>query len=287
MSSENNLTLLNLGCGSTFHSSWRNLDVNPLSEGIEYWDAKQGVPFKSGSVDFVYHSHLLEHLAKEDGKLLLEECFRVLKSKGILRVVLPDLEGICKAYLSAISRIDKGDDSAKMDAEWMRLELYDQTTRKTTGGLMLEFLQSNPSNKDFIIERCGQQVSPHLKQALLESDSKESLSNTIPIHLRIKMSIKKMLQRSFWKNWLSLKFLGNEDYQALTNGRFWNSGEIHKQMYDRFSLKQLLTQIGFRTISIKSANESDITGWADFFLDFTQTGIPRKPDSLYLEAIKP
>ena len=286
MSSENNLTLLNLGCGSTFHSSWRNLDVNPLSEGIEYWDAKQGVPFKSGSVDFVYHSHLLEHLAKEDGKLLLEECFRVLKSKGILRVVLPDLEGICKAYLSAISRIDKGDDSAKMDAEWMRLELYDQTTRKTTGGLMLEFLQSNPSNKDFIIERCGQQVSPHLKQALLESDSKESLSNTIPIHLRIKMSIKKMLQRSFWKNWLSLKFLGNEDYQALTNGRFWNSGEIHKQMYDRFSLKQLLTQIGFRTISIKSANESDITGWADFFLDFTQTGIPRKPDSLYLEAIK-
>jgi len=286
LSSENNLTLLNLGCGSTFHSSWRNLDVNPLSEGIEYWDAKQGVPFKSGSVDFVYHSHLLEHLAKEDGKLLLEECFRVLKSKGILRVVLPDLEGICKAYLSAISRIDKGDDSAKMDAEWMRLELYDQTTRKTTGGLMLEFLQSNPSNKDFIIERCGQQVSPHLKQALLESDSKESLSNTIPIHLRIKMSIKKMLQRSFWKNWLSLKFLGNEDYQALTNGRFWNSGEIHKQMYDRFSLKQLLTQIGFRTISIKSANESDITGWADFFLDFTQTGIPRKPDSLYLEAIK-
>jgi ubiquinone/menaquinone biosynthesis C-methylase UbiE len=286
LSSKNNLTLLNLGCGSTFHSSWKNLDVNPLSEEIEYWDAKQGVPFKSGSVDFVYHSHLLEHLAKEDGKLLLEECFRVLKSKGILRVVVPDLEGICKAYLSAISRIDKGDDSAKMDAEWMRLELYDQTTRKTSGGLMLEFLQSNPSNKDFIIERCGQQVSPHLKQALLESDSKESLSNTIPIHLRIKMSIKKMLQRSFWKNWLSLKFLGNEDYQALTNGRFWNSGEIHKQMYDRFSLKQLLTQIGFRTISIKSANESDITGWADFFLDFTQTGIPRKPDSLYLEAIK-
>ena len=287
MSSKNNLTLLNLGCGSTFHSSWKNLDVNPLSEEIEYWDAKQGVPFKSGSVDFVYHSHLLEHLVAEDGQILLEECFRVLKSKGILRVVVPDLEGICKAYLSAISRIDKGDDSAKMDAEWMRLELYDQTIRKTSGGLMLDFLRSNPSNKDFIIERCGQQVSPHLKKAPLESDSKESLSNTIPIHLRIKMNLNKILQRSFWKDWLSLKILGNEDYQALKNGRFWNSGEIHKHMYDRFSLKQLLTQIGFRTIAIKSANESDITGWTDFFLDFTQNGIPRKPDSLYLEAIKP
>lgn len=287
MSSKNNLTLLNLGCGSTFHSSWKNLDVNPLSEEIEYWDAKQGVPFKSGSVDFVYHSHLLEHLVAEDGQILLEECFRVLKPKGILRVVVPDLEGICKAYLSAISRIDKGDDSAKMDAEWMRLELYDQTIRKTSGGLMLDFLRSNPSNKDFIIERCGQQVSPHLEKAPLESDSKESHSNTTPIHLRIKMSLNKILQRSFWKDWLSLKFLGNEDYQALNNGRFWNSGEIHKHMYDRFSLKQLLTQIGFRTIAIKSANESDITGWADFFLDFTQTGIPRKPDSLYLEAIKP
>ena len=287
MSSKNNLTLLNLGCGSTFHSSWKNLDVNPLSEEIEYWDAKQGVPFKSGSVDVVYHSHLLEHLVAEDGQILLEECFRVLKPKGILRVVVPDLESICKAYLSAISRIDKGEEAAKMDAEWMRLELYDQTTRKTSGGKMLDFLRSNPSNKDFIIERCGQQVTPHLKQALLEPDSKESLSNTIPIHLRIKMSLNKILQKSFWKDWLSLKFLGNEDYQALNNGRFWNSGEIHKHMYDRFSLKQLLTQIGFRTIAIKSAKESDIAGWADFFLDFTQNGIPRKPDSLYLEAIKP
>jgi hypothetical protein len=174
-----------------------------------------------------------------------------------------------------------------MDAEWMRLELYDQTTRKTSGGRMLDFLRSNPPNKDFIIERCGQQVSPHLEKAPSESNSKESPSNTIPIHLRIKMSLKKILQRSFWKNWLSLKFLGNEDYQALTEGRFGNTGEVHKHMYDRFSLEQLLEQIGFRTISIKSANQSDITGWADFFLDFTQTGIPRKPDSLYVEAIKP
>jgi SAM-dependent methyltransferase len=282
-----NFTLLNLGCGSTFHSAWRNLDVNPLSEEIEHWEAKQGVPFKSGSVDFVYHSHLLEHLVVEDGQILLEECFRVLKPKGILRVVVPDLEGICKAYLSAISRIDKGDDSAKMDAEWMRLEIYDQTIRKKSGGRMLDFLRSNPPNKDFIIERCGQQVSPYLEKAPLESDSKESLSNTTPIHLRIKMSLKKIFQKSFWKAWLGLRFLGNEDYQALTDGRFWNTGEVHKHMYDRFSLEQLLTQIGFRTISIKSANESGITGWGEFFLDVTQTGIPRKPDSLYIEAVKP
>ena len=287
MSSQNKLTLLNLGCGSSIHSSWRNFDVNPLTEEIEYWDAKQGIPFKSESVDCVYHSHLLEHLVPEDGQILLEECFRVLKPKGILRVVVPDLEGICKAYLSAIARVDKGDDSAKMDAEWMRLELYDQTTRKKSGGRMLDFLRSNPPNKDFIIERCGQQVSPYLEKAPSEPDSKESPSNKIPIHLRIKMSLNKILQRSFWKNWLSLKLLGNEDYQALTDGRFGNSGEAHKHMYDRFSLGQLLMQIGFRTISSKPANESNITGWSDFFLDFTQTGIPRKPDSLYLEAIKP
>ena len=287
MSSQNKLTLLNLGCGSSVHASWRNFDVNPLSEEIEYWDAKQGIPFKSESVDCVYHSHLLEHLLPEDGQILLEECFRVLKPKGVLRVVVPDLEGICKAYISAISRIDKGDDSAKIDAEWMRLELYDQIVRRTSGGRMLDFLSSNPPNKDFIIERCGQQVIPHLEEAALKSDSKESPSIKTPVHLRIKISLKIILQRSFWKNWFSLKLLGNEDYQALNYGRFGNSGEVHKHMYDRFSLEQLLTQIDFRTISIKSANESDITGWPEFFLDFTQTGIPRKPDSLYLEAIKP
>ena len=81
---------LNLGCGSTFHPDWRNLDISPNSDGIEIWDAKNGIPAKNKSVDFIYHSHMLEHLNEEDGKNLIRECFRVLKPHGVLRVaVLP------------------------------------------------------------------------------------------------------------------------------------------------------------------------------------------------------
>src|SRR3989338_5668159 len=40
----------------------------------------------------VYHSHLLEHLPKRYVPVFLQECWRVLKPGGILRVVVPDLE---------------------------------------------------------------------------------------------------------------------------------------------------------------------------------------------------
>lgn len=284
--SDSQSKFLNLGCGSTFHPSWRNLDVSPSSEEIQLWNATHGIPFDSSSVDVVYHSHLLEHLEATEGQKFLAECFRVLKARGILRVVVPDLEDICKAYLSVLDRMEKGDASAEFDAEWMRLELYDQTTRRRSGGKMLEYLRSKPVNKSFIIERCGEQVSPILNSPDMTSVNNLTLT-PIPIHLKCKLALRNL----FSKNWLKEKFiryiLGEEDHHSLQNGRFWASGEGHKHMYDRFSLAKLLREVGFSSVKTVNANESKITGWSEYSLDFTSSGYPRKPDSLYMEAYKP
>jgi len=56
-------------------------------------------------------------------------------------------------------------------------------------------------------------------------------------------------------------------------------------MYDRYSLKKILEDVGFKDIHVKSAFESIIPEWKSFNLDGSN-GIVRKPDSLYVEAIK-
>jgi len=57
-----------------------------------------GLPFQNESVDYIYTSHLLEHLYKPKSKHLLEEAFRVLKPNGMIRVCIPDLEHAFKLY---------------------------------------------------------------------------------------------------------------------------------------------------------------------------------------------
>ncbi|MDS4027985.1 MAG: methyltransferase domain-containing protein [Candidatus Contendobacter sp.] len=128
------MLILNLGCGTKTSSSssvvnidWsiylrlkRNLfwsAILPLfvrgerlklfkemPNNILAHNLAKGIPFKSNSVDAVYHSHMLEHLDKSvvDGFLL--EVKRVLKPGGIHRIVVPDFEYLCKQYLDHLNQ---------------------------------------------------------------------------------------------------------------------------------------------------------------------------------------
>jgi predicted SAM-dependent methyltransferase len=52
----------------------------------------------------VYYSHLLEHFPKHEAQGFTQECYRVLKPRGIIRVAVPDLERIARMYLQALER---------------------------------------------------------------------------------------------------------------------------------------------------------------------------------------
>jgi len=277
---------INLGCGSRIHPDWRNLDVNPYVEGVESWKASEGIPAPSLSVDVVYHSHLLEHLQQEEGEDLIQECLRVLKPGGILRIVVPDLERICTDYLSTLKEVEQGTKHAHLNAHWMRLELFDQMTRRVSGGKMLQFLKSNPDNRDFLIKRCGKEVIPTLTPNSTKPQSASTVQ-LIPLRLKFKQLLKNFLNLSWHKEKLLKAVLSNSDYEALRCGRFTQSGELHKHMYDRVSLIELLNNVGFTKCSTQSHLSSFITDWKEFHLDNTESGEPRKPDSLYLEAVKP
>lgn len=237
-------------------------------------------------MDIVYHSHLLEHLDQEEGENLTKECLRVLKPGGILRISVPDLERICQDYLLSLQSVDQNIKFAQVNADWMRMELFDQMTRTFSGGEMLKFLKSNPANKEFLIKRCGKNVFSNLTTGEEEINFNSS-SKTVPFHLKFKASIKKITD----SNWLIEKLIklifSNTYYEAFRLGRFQQSGELHRHMYDRISLKELLEKVGFVECTIHSHTSSLIPKWRDFCLDNSNQGEPKKPDSLYLEAVKP
>ena len=85
----------------------------------------------------------------------------------------------------------------------------------------------------------------------------------------------------------ALKALLCSDFENLQLGRFRSSGEVHQCMYDRHSLKTQLEHAGFLHIGIYNAFESGIKDWPHYCLDIEADGRAYKPDSIYMEGIKP
>ena len=118
---------VNLGCGTIALPDWDNLDISystwlsryPIFKKILYklglidevsfrtdwpscvkrYNVLKGLPYDDCTVDYIYTSHFLEHLTKEEATRVLKECYRVLKKCGIIRIVVPDLKLLAEKYV--------------------------------------------------------------------------------------------------------------------------------------------------------------------------------------------
>jgi SAM-dependent methyltransferase len=273
--------LVNLGCGSIFHEAWRNFDVAPSSPEVEYLDVRRGVPIGAGTCDAVYHSHVMEHLVPADGQGLLESCYALLRPGGIVRVVVPDLEGIAREYVQVLDKLAGGgsDALAQSDHEWITLELLDQLVRVRSGGLMADYWKRETiPNEDFLRRRMGWQFT-----AFRERITKPGEPGT-----RNPPGFGKIVQKLRQKaaSLIVGATCGKAAAAALRESMFRAEGEVHRWMYDRFSLSRLLVESGFEAPRAVGFDESAIGGFAGFGLDSWDGG-PRKPDSLFMEARKP
>lgn len=127
---------VNLGSGTTCLDDWINIDSSfnarlakyprlryllfkigilpkkyyelPWSDHIQSTmvrDVRKKLPFDDEYIDFIYSSHHIEHLRKDEAEKVLKECFRVLKRGGLIRLVVPDLELMARNYLKEIEEI--------------------------------------------------------------------------------------------------------------------------------------------------------------------------------------
>lgn len=278
---------LNLGCGNRFHPAWINVDFVSTGAGVIAHNLNEGIPFPDNSFDVVYHSHVLEHFAKDDAPGFLKECYRVLKPGGIIRMVIPDLEQIVRVYLLALEEAEAGSQEWQQNYDWIMLELLDQTVRNKSGGNMKSYL-ANPdlSNQQFILGRCGREA-----ESILETNKSKNLSGNLNKYINKAGRVIKnpflIVSKSKDLIHIPIKAISGKNYERWRIGKFRQGGEIHQWMYDRFSLKRLLYNQGFESVILRQPNESYIEGWLSFHLDTEPDGRIYKPDSLFMEAKKP
>lgn len=269
------MQLLNVGCGRCYHKAWTNIDLVACGPEVREYDLRRGLPYDDATFDGVYHSHVLEHLSPADAEGMLTECQRVLKPGGVMRVAVPDLEGIARTYLQTLDEAASNrSDLALANHQWMTLELIDQMTRKRGGGQMGQAM-SDPQqiNRDFIRDRIGHQVTGNSNTRSTKTASQRIKHVFAGLRKQVALAAITLID-------------GNTGRTAYREGRFRQSGEIHRWMYDRVSLGQLMQRIGMENPVACSASESRIDAFDSYQLD-RDGEVARKPDSLYMESVKP
>ena len=142
-------TAINLGCGLSTAPGWINIDNSPnarlakypwvrwtlwrlgvlsnhhyavpVPRSIEIRDLKKPLPYADSSIDYVYTSHFLEHLSRDDGKKLIGEAFRVLKPRGLVRLVVPDLAIGARHYVATMQSNPNDAKAAPEFLNWLQL----------------------------------------------------------------------------------------------------------------------------------------------------------------------
>ena len=88
---------LQIGCGGNLLEGWPNTDLDPLA-GAAFLDARKTLPFVDRTFDYIFTEHCIEHLKFSEGIRLLQECNRVLKPGGTLRIATPNLRFLIELY---------------------------------------------------------------------------------------------------------------------------------------------------------------------------------------------
>ena len=264
--------------GQIYREEWNNLLFSiypqpPKEKDLYYCDVRKPLLYPDQIFDAVYLFHILEHLTPEEASTFLREIYRVLKFSGIVRISTPDLEDICRAYVSRLKDYE-GSSTEKnlLRYEWSVLELLDQIVRIRSGGLMTEY------------KRCGHYDLPYARERFGDVFDEFSGPRRAVGKERLVDRILRLTPRSICKSILRrLKGL----YELTRSGQnFRDSGEVNKWLYDHFSMTMLLEKTAFRQVLRKTYRTSDIPEWGRFNLDRSNYGdYPIEP-SLYIEARK-
>lgn len=262
------LAFLNAGCGSSYSPEWNNIDLRKEPDVVCH-DLRHPLPYTDGIFDAVYSSHALEHLSPDDGSRLLGEMCRCLKPGGVCRIVVPDYERACREYLRWLdAALERPDGKNLRRYRWSVIELVDQFVRVKSGGKMLEALVSGDFDEEYVRERNGEEFAPFYGGTAPAPPKRPGYDSPLP------SAIRRVRRRV--KAWF-----------APPKGPA-ETGELHRWAYDRLSLRLLMEGAGFFEVGVREFHRSSIPDWDRYRLDSGRDGLaPRKPDSLYMEGIKP
>ncbi len=274
---------INLGCGGRYRPDWTNVDFVAQPPYVMSHDLSLPLPFAQNQADMVYASHVLEHFPRSEGLQVLRECHRVLAARGVIRIVVPDLEAIAQNYLRCLEARRSDSQLDPTDHLWSVLTLIDQLSRNQSGGEMVAFLQDRPAELLQNVFRLEGPEIEGLHHELLHT----SRVGGAPLGRRFSIGRSFGGAVSHAKNITLQSIFGPHGQKYAKVGRFRLSGEVHYWMYDSVSLDSALSEAGFTDIVLRKADESYLPGWSDEHLDTEPDGRVYKPLSLFMEALKP
>ncbi len=279
--------MANLGCGDAFirADSWVNLDYAPVDETVQQADLLRPLPLPSDSAAVVYSSHFVEHLPRSRVPGFLSECFRVLQPGGVVRLVLPDFEEMCREYLARRAR---GDDEK---ADFVVIEIIDQCVRPASGGelgALYDRYSADPDGHAEMVEYVRTRTGQDLIQAWVEPASRSTPPrppkarwSALPLSPR---SARRRLSAA-WFRWLLDRLPGTFREQNVSMAAV---GERHHWLWDLHQLAEALEAAGFESVERCRHDSSRVPGSSFRLLDTTEDGRPRKgSESMYVEASKP
>ena len=272
---------INLACGQVFidDSNWINFDYVNSSESVKKANLLKRLPIKQEIADLVYSSHFLEHIPRPKVNDFLNEILRILKPGGVVRFVLPDLENMANSYVN----LRKQGDHQK--ADFLVLEMIDQCVRNKGGGELGVFFSKIKSNPDqykfmseFVRERTGDDLTPC-------SFQQKQNYNFFSKNLK---SILASITQRIQQYWIKIVLLVLPPAFRDQNISLASIGERHHWIWDFYSLKKILEEVGFLDVKRVSASTSIIKDFPFYPLDIDDEGKPRKgAESMYVEATKP
>ena len=272
---DNHYRLLNLACGSKVSETgnWINVDFMSPIDSVIRMNLLEGLKFEDNYFDVVYSAQFIEHLTLEQAITVWSEINRVLKPGGIVRIVTPDLEELAESYLHLLSLLKTNHStSVEKKYDWIRLEIFDQVVRNSTGGQMVECFQNDDEEiNKFLLERLG---FSYLSSINFEASNR-------------KKSVFEFLRKVLIKLPLKIKELSTSIFLSSDAkvGKFRRSGEIHYYLHDFVSITRILKTTNFVQISRESPSSSSIPDWQQYKLDVID-GVEDGPLSMYVEARK-
>lgn len=112
---------MQFGCGLCAPDVWRNFDASPtllfeklpligklytpnaarFPPNVERGNIVKGLPINPDICAGIYASHILEHLALSDFRIAIKNVYTYLRTGGLFRLVVPDLEILARKYINS------------------------------------------------------------------------------------------------------------------------------------------------------------------------------------------
>ncbi len=96
---------IHFGCGHHKLGQWINVDIEPSCKPDLIADLTQNLPFKADSVDYIHSEDFLDQIELKAAYHFLQECFRILREDGVMRLLTPNLYEFARRYLKGDQEI--------------------------------------------------------------------------------------------------------------------------------------------------------------------------------------